>query len=109
VLGFRATLGLRCQGLGRKHTPFGAILQVAQELLTSGDPSIHSYGPAEGLPPLREALREKLLRVNGLQGVRGGGRGTLEEVCPLLCMFVNHLAWPLVAWALLVFCYLVVL
>lgn len=30
--------------------------------------AVHSYGPDEGLPELREALREKLRRQNGLEG-----------------------------------------
>ena len=32
------------------------------------DPSVSSYGPDEGMPALRAALREKLARENGLEG-----------------------------------------
>lgn len=52
--------------------PPPAALEVAAELLASGDPSVHGYGPAEGLPALREALRDKVRRDNGLEGVRSG-------------------------------------
>jgi len=37
--------------------------------LNSGDGAVHQYGPCEGLPPLREKLREKLREENGLDGV----------------------------------------
>jgi hypothetical protein len=33
-----------------------------------GDPSVNSYGPDEGSPALRQALREKLRDANGLDG-----------------------------------------
>ena len=36
----------------------------------ANDPSVSSYGPDEGLPALREALRHKIRQENGLQGVR---------------------------------------
>jgi hypothetical protein len=43
------------------------------------DPSVNSYGPDEGLPALREALRRKIADENGLHGVRGGGKGEGRE------------------------------
>jgi len=33
------------------------------------DPSVHAYGPCEGLPALREGLKRKLRSENGLEGV----------------------------------------
>ncbi len=50
--------------------PPAAALQRAAELVASGDPALSQYGPDEGLPELRQALREKLERENGLTGVR---------------------------------------
>lgn len=50
--------------------PPAAALQRAAELVASGDPALSQYGPDEGLPELRQALREKLQRENGLTGVR---------------------------------------
>lgn len=46
-------------------------LQRAAELVASGDPALNQYGPDEGLPELRQVLREKLERENGLTGVSG--------------------------------------
>jgi hypothetical protein len=54
-----------CTPAGR---PPPKALEVASHLLAN-DPSIHGYGPADGLPPLRDALLRKLQAVNGLSGV----------------------------------------
>jgi hypothetical protein len=42
-------------------------LQRAAEM--APDPAVSAYGPDEGLPALREALRRKLKEENGLAGV----------------------------------------
>lgn len=36
----------------------------------AGDPAVSQYGPDEGLPALRDALRKKIADENGLTGVR---------------------------------------
>eukprot|EP00798_Chlamydomonas_sp_ICE-L_P032457 gene32457-31069_t len=54
------------QGIVHWGPPQGA-LKVASDLLLSGDPSISSYGPAEGNPLLRAALKAKVEERNGLQ------------------------------------------
>jgi aspartate/methionine/tyrosine aminotransferase len=74
-----------CCSRAAAHLP-ALRAQVAQDLLSSSSSSsssssaspqqqLHGYGPAEGLPALREALRQKLEAVNGLTGVRGEGGG----------------------------------
>jgi len=50
--------------------PPPAAMQAAGELLAAGEASINGYGPAEGLPALREALQQKVADRNGLPGVR---------------------------------------
>jgi aspartate/methionine/tyrosine aminotransferase len=60
--------------------PPPAALQAAARLLSPPSPAdaashagaqqVNGYGPAEGLPALREALRHKLAARNGLQQVR---------------------------------------
>lgn len=50
--------------------PPPAALEVAARLMAQGDPSIHGYGPALGLPALTEALQAKVAVTNGLEGVR---------------------------------------
>eukprot|EP00983_Pelagomonas_calceolata_P109883 1159608-Pelagomonas_calceolata.AAC.1 len=47
----------------------GNLRQAASAALAE-DPSVHGYGPAEGLPALREALRAKIAKRNGLTQVR---------------------------------------
>jgi len=49
--------------------PPPAATQLAGQLLSMGDPSIHGYGPADGLPSLKEALKYKLRTKNKLYGV----------------------------------------
>ncbi len=44
--------------------------QKAAQVLAS-DASVSGYGPAEGMPALREALRAKVARVNKLTNVSG--------------------------------------
>ncbi len=44
-------------------------LAAAGQLLAAEAGSISGYGPADGLPALREALKQKLEEVNGLTGV----------------------------------------
>ncbi len=57
--------------------PPAALEVAAARLAEGGARGISGYGPAEGLPALREALQHKLAAVNGLTGVRGrrGFRG----------------------------------
>ena len=50
-------------------SPPEVALQAAQAALA--DPSIHGYGPADGWPPLLEALADKLEAQNGLPRVSG--------------------------------------
>jgi len=52
--------------------PPAAALQAAADLVK--DPAVSAYGPDEGLPALREALRRKIQEENGLQGVSAGER-----------------------------------
>jgi aromatic aminotransferase len=61
------------QGIVHWPPPPEALCRSA-ELLVS-NPSIHSYGPCEGLPALRDALKEKLRACNGLHDVRHGSKG----------------------------------
>jgi DNA-binding transcriptional MocR family regulator len=51
--------------------PPPAALEVAAQLVAAGHAGIHGYGPAEGLPALREALKQKLQDQSGLAGVSG--------------------------------------
>lgn len=46
------------QGIVHWSPPPEALSALTQALAT--DPSLHQYGPSEGLPALREALREKI-------------------------------------------------
>lgn len=51
-------------------------LQLASQMAT--DPAVSAYGPDDGLPALREALRQKIRTENGLDGVSAvsvGSRG----------------------------------
>lgn len=64
--GAEGTLSL-AQGIVHWQPP-AVALQRAAELVASGDPALNQYGPDEGLPELRQALREKLERENGLTG-----------------------------------------
>ena len=48
--------------------PPAAALALAAQM--AGDPAVSQYGPDEGLPALREALRRKIREENGLHGVR---------------------------------------
>lgn len=48
--------------------PPPSSLAAASHLIVS-DPTLNAYGPAEGLPALREALRHKIRHKNGLHGV----------------------------------------
>eukprot|EP00775_Hariotina_reticulata_P011561 gene11559-11705_t len=50
--------------------PPPAATQLAGQLLNVGEPSIHGYGPADGLPRLKEALEHKLSTKNNLQGYK---------------------------------------
>jgi DNA-binding transcriptional MocR family regulator len=49
--------------------PPPAALEVAAQLVAAGVAGVHGYGPAEGLPALRQALKQKLEQQNGLAGV----------------------------------------
>ncbi|KAF8066353.1 ISS1 [Scenedesmus sp. PABB004] len=55
------------QGIVHWQPPPAAAARAA-ELLAAGGPAVHGYGPADGLPALREALAAKLTSVNGLPG-----------------------------------------
>eukprot|EP00878_Enallax_costatus_P016901 GHUV01017742.1.p1 GENE.GHUV01017742.1~~GHUV01017742.1.p1 ORF type:complete len:450 (+),score=122.28 GHUV01017742.1:1027-2376(+) len=48
--------------------PPPAALELASKLLHSRSAGVHGYGPADGLPALREALQHKLANRNGLLG-----------------------------------------
>lgn len=65
------------QGVVHWPPPPGAV-EAGARALAAGGPAAHGYGPAEGLPALREALRRKIRDVNGLEGVSGwrSGRGS---------------------------------
>lgn len=64
--------------------PPPAATEAATRLLAAGGPTVHGYGPVEGLPDLRDALAAKLIQRNGLHGVRQeGGRGVVWA-CGLL-------------------------
>ncbi|GBF95700.1 aspartate aminotransferase [Raphidocelis subcapitata] len=69
--------------------PPPAALARASELLASSPPSLHGYGPAEGLPELRAALREKLRAENGLEGydvmVTAGANQAFVNLVLALC------------------------
>jgi aspartate/methionine/tyrosine aminotransferase len=69
--------------------PPPAALQRAAHLLASDPGSISSYGPAEGLPALRQALAAKLQEVNGLQGyevmVTAGANQAFTNIVLALC------------------------
>lgn len=49
--------------------PPAACLEAAQQV--SSRPETYTYGPDEGLPELRQLLKEKVETQNGLEGVRG--------------------------------------
>jgi aspartate/methionine/tyrosine aminotransferase len=53
------------QGIVHWPPPPAAVAAAAAEL-TSPNSAVHGYGPAEGLPELREKLRAKLRADNGL-------------------------------------------
>ena len=59
--------GPRAAGIVHWQPPPRALARAAE---MANDPSVSSYGPDEGLPALREALRHKIRQENGLQGVR---------------------------------------
>lgn len=56
------------QGVVHWRPPQSA-LECASKLVLE-EASINSYGPDEGLPELRNALKEKLVEVNNLPDVR---------------------------------------
>ncbi len=68
--------------------PPPSALQLASHLVAT-DPSVNSYGPAEGLPALREALRAKLRQQNELQGyevmVTAGANQAFTNLVLALC------------------------
>lgn len=47
-------------------------MERAASMLAEPAGSVNAYGPDEGLPALREALRQKIAEENGLSGVRRG-------------------------------------
>jgi aromatic aminotransferase len=42
-------------------------------------PAAHRYGPAEGMPALRQALKDKVARENGLHNVRACCTGRISR------------------------------
>lgn len=69
--------------------PPPAAMAAAADLLAAGGPAVNRYGPAEGLPALREALRHKLATKNGLQGydvmvTAGANQAFVNLVCALV-------------------------
>lgn len=77
-----STRALRCANQscnGTSCVPFWEENTSVYVAVASGDASVNGYGPAEGLPALRDALKQKLADKNGLTGVstvrtrRGGG------------------------------------
>lgn len=76
-------------GIVHWQPPPGALAAAAA---MANDPAVSAYGPDEGLPALREALRKKVQEENGLQGVsqgceprsaaRWGGSGRAAGPCP---------------------------
>lgn len=71
--------------------PSGYWPQHVSNLMQSGSVSVSGYGPAEGLPALREALKEKLSLRNNLNkhelmvtagANQVGGAGCLEARFP---------------------------
>lgn len=65
------TLSL-AQGIVHWAPPPEALAVAAS---MAADPAVSQYGPDEGLPALREALRRKIREENGLEGVSGTGFG----------------------------------
>lgn len=63
------TLSL-AQGIVYWAPPPQALATAAQLV---SDPAVSAYGPDEGLPALREALRHKIEQENGLKGVSSRG------------------------------------
>ncbi len=61
------TLSL-AQGIVHWAPPPQALATAAA---MAADPAVSQYGPDEGLPALREALRRKIREENGLEGVSG--------------------------------------
>lgn len=50
--------------------PPAAAVEAASQAVRADVHVLSQYGPDEGLPALREALRHKLVKENGLHGVR---------------------------------------
>lgn len=63
------TLSL-AQGIVHWSPPPEALAAAAS---MAADPAVSQYGPDEGLPALREALRRKIREENGLEGVSTPG------------------------------------
>lgn len=61
-------------------TPPQAALDAARD--AAGSAAAHAYGPAQGSPELRAALRDKVAAENGLHNVRPPKTGS---VCYLRC------------------------
>ncbi|KAF5834510.1 PLP-dependent transferase [Dunaliella salina] len=76
-------------------SPPPQALQAASVALAQ-DPSVHGYGPAEGLPMLREALREKIAKRNGLTQhdvlVTAGANQAFTNIVLALCDETDNVA-----------------
>lgn len=85
------------QGIVHWQPPPAAMEAAAQLLSTAasaagGDAaSINGYGPAEGLPALREALRDKVAKQNGLEGVSHSCTGSWGGVWVVVS---SHIGCP---------------
>eukprot|EP00890_Picochlorum_soloecismus_P006017 jgi/Picsp_1/6416/NSC_03764-R1_transaminase transferring nitrogenous groups len=64
VMNSPGTLSL-AQGIVHWAPPEAALEKVKSQIMEN--PVVHGYGPDEGMPELREKLREKLQRENGLE------------------------------------------
>ncbi|GAX73280.1 hypothetical protein CEUSTIGMA_g734.t1 [Chlamydomonas eustigma] len=93
------------QGIVHWQPPPNA-LKAASDLLLSGASELSGYGPAEGLPALRQALKAKIASKNGLQQhevmvTAGANQAVLNAILALVdegdCvmlfrpMYFNHL------------------
>jgi hypothetical protein len=68
-------------------TPPERATQAAAE--ACGTQLANSYGPAQGMPALREAIKLKLAKENGLTGVRRNQYLSLKEVdIYLICLSI---------------------
>jgi aspartate/methionine/tyrosine aminotransferase len=64
-----------CISLGQGVAWYGPPAEAKSAIEQFGrDPSHHRYGPAQGIPPLLDLIRRKLLAENGISGTEAGRR-----------------------------------